>query len=276
MTRTLASQGRAGVLVALAAGLLASALPVSAQVQAIDPDVDLARDLGKAPAASTAPVASTAPAAEPRRAERPATGAVREPAAEPARAAAPVPGFDLPQAPAAAPRSVPATGVQAGAGATYRKDELVSAAQSVFGQGARNVAVAIGDVLKKQGEPNGYIVGQEGGGAFIFGLRYGSGTLHQKLQPERPVYWSGPSIGFDAGGSGGDTFVLVYNLSDPERLFKRFGAGEGQAYVVGGVNVGYLRSGNVVLIPVRMGVGVRLGVNAGYMKFSRRQNWVPF
>jgi hypothetical protein len=159
---------------------------------------------------------------------------------------------------------------------TYRKDELIAASESVFGKGARDVAAAIGDILQKQGEPNGYIGGKEGGGAFIFGLRYGSGTLYQKTREARPVYWSGPSIGFDAGLAAGDTFVLVYNLDDPERLFSRFGAGEGQAYVVGGINVSYLRKDDVVLIPVRMGVGVRLGVNAGYMKFSRKQNILPF
>ena len=100
--------------------------------------------------------------------------------------------------------------------------------------------------------------------------------MHHKVEGERPVYWTGPSIGFDAGANAASAFVLVYNLYDGEDLFKRFGAGEGQAYFVGGFNVSYLRSGNVVLIPVRAGAGLRLGANVGYMKFSRKQTWLPF
>ncbi|KAJ8138318.1 hypothetical protein OY671_008468, partial [Metschnikowia pulcherrima] len=125
-------------------------------------------------------------------------------------------------------------------------------------------------------EPNGYITGREAGGASVVGSRYGSGTLHHKVEGERPVYWTGPSIGFDAGANAGNTFVSVYNSYDSEDLYHRFGAGEGQAYLVGGFNVSYSRRGDVVSIPVRMGVGSRSGVNAGYMKFSHKQNWSPF
>jgi hypothetical protein len=146
----------------------------------------------------------------------------------------------------------------------------------VFGKGAEGLARIIEDLLKKQGEPNGYIVRPEAGGAIIVGLRYGSGTLHHKVEGEKPVYWTGPSIGFDAGANAGKTFVLVYNLYDSQDLYKRFPAGEGQAYLVGGFNASYLRQGDVVLIPVRMGVGLRLGVNAGYMKFTKHQKWLPF
>jgi hypothetical protein len=146
----------------------------------------------------------------------------------------------------------------------------------VFGKGAEGLAKLGRDILKKQGEPNGYIVGREAGGAFVVGLRYGSGTLYHKVEGQRPVYWTGPSVGFDAGANAGSTFVLVYNLYDSEDLYKRFPAGEGQAYFVGGFTASYLRYGHVVLIPIRMGVGLRLGVNAGYMKFSRKQKWMPF
>ncbi|MEL0252411.1 MAG: EipA family protein, partial [Novosphingobium sp.] len=132
------------------------------------------------------------------------------------------------------------------------------------------------DLLKKQGEPNAYIVGREAGGALVVGVRYGSGTLHHKVEGERPVYWTGPSIGFDVGANAASTFVLVYNLYDSEELYKRFPAGEGQAYLVGGFHVSYLRMGDVVLIPVRSGAGLRLGINGGYMKFSKKQNWMPF
>ena len=134
----------------------------------------------------------------------------------------------------------------------------------------------IRDILKKQGEPNGYITGREAGGAVVVGLRYGSGTLHHKIEGERPVYWTGPSLGFDFGANAGNTFVLVYNLDDSEDLFRRYPAGEGQAYLLGGFNVSYLRRDHIVLIPVRFGAGLLLGVNAGYMKFRKTQNWVPF
>lgn len=162
------------------------------------------------------------------------------------------------------------------AGETYREDDLIGAAEGLFGKGAKGLAGVIQDLLAKQGEPNGYIVGREGGGAFIVGLRYGSGTLFHKVEGERPVYWTGPSIGFDAGANAANTFVLVYNLHDSQDLYKRFPAGEGQAYFIGGFHVSYMRAGDVVLIPVRAGAGLRLGINAGYMKFSEKQNWLPF
>nr|WP_309751342.1 DUF1134 domain-containing protein [Novosphingobium sp.] len=159
---------------------------------------------------------------------------------------------------------------------TYKRDDILGAAEGVFGKGAKGLAGIIEDILRKQGEPNGYITGREGGGAFVIGLRYGSGTLFHKVEGQHPVYWTGPSVGFDAGASAGSTFVLVYNLYNSDDLYHRFAAGEGQAYLIGGFNVSYLRRGNVVLIPIRMGVGLRLGVNAGYMKFSRKQKWFPF
>lgn len=159
---------------------------------------------------------------------------------------------------------------------TYKEDDLIGAAEGLFGKGAQGVANLIQDLLKDQGEPNAYIVGREAGGAFIFGARYGSGTLYHKIEGERSVYWTGPSIGFDAGANAGNTFVLVYNLYDSEDLFKRFPAGEGQAYLVGGMHVSYMRRGDKVLIPIRVGAGLRLGVNAGYMRFSKKQRWLPF
>ena len=159
---------------------------------------------------------------------------------------------------------------------TFQKDDLIGAAEGVFGKGAAGLGGIIENILKKQGEPNGYIVGREGGGAFVLGLRYGSGTLKHKIEGERPVYWTGPSIGFDAGANAGSTFVLVYNLYDTEDLYRRYPSGEGAAYLVGGFNASYLRRGDVVLIPIRLGVGVRLGANVGYMKFSKKQRWLPF
>ncbi len=159
---------------------------------------------------------------------------------------------------------------------TFQDDDLIGAAEGVFGKGAKGLAGVIEDILKKQGRPNAYIAGREASGAFVVGLRYGSGKLFHKIEGERPVYWTGPSIGFDVGGNAANSFVLVYNLYDTEDLYQRFPAGEGAAYFVGGFHVSYLRSGDKVLIPVRLGAGLRLGANVGYMKFSKKQKWLPF
>ena len=176
----------------------------------------------------------------------------------------------------AAQPAAEADSLQTEPGTTYQGEELTNAAEAVFGPGAEGLARLIEDIIHEQGEPNGYIVGHEGGGAFIFGIRYGSGTLFHKVEGNTPVYWTGPSIGLDAGVNAGDTFVLVYNLHDTEELYNRFAAGEGQAYVVAGFNASYMRRGQTVLIPIRVGVGLRLGVNAGYVRFSKKPRALPF
>jgi hypothetical protein len=175
----------------------------------------------------------------------------------------------------AAPAPVAAAPASAGS-ATYGEDDLIGAAEGIFGKGAEGLAKLIEGILAKQGRPNAYIVGREAGGALVVGARYGSGTLHHKIEGDRKVYWTGPSIGFDAGANASNTFVLVYNLYDSEDLFERFPAGEGQAYFVGGFHASYLRKGDTVLIPIRVGAGLRLGINAGYMRFSEKQRWLPF
>lgn len=201
------------------------------------------------------------------------------PPAPPADSAPPPPtqdvNGDLIGADAAAPPADEAAATAAVSGTTYKQDDLIGAAEGVFGKGAEGLAKMIEKVLKEQGEPNAYIVGREAGGALVLGVRYGSGTLHHKIEGERPAYWTGPSIGFDAGANAAKTFVLVYNLHDSEDLYKRYPAGEGAAYLVGGFNASYLRRGDVVLIPIRVGVGARLGANVGYMKFRKKQSWLP-
>ena len=159
---------------------------------------------------------------------------------------------------------------------TYAQDDLISAAEGVFGKGAQGLAGIIEKILADQGKPNAYIAGREASGAFVLGLRYGSGTLFHKVEGQRPVYWTGPSVGFDVGGDATKVFVLVYNLYDSQDLYERFPAAEGRAYLVGGFSASYLRRGDIVLIPVRLGVGWRLGANVGYMKFSDHQRWLPF
>jgi hypothetical protein len=178
-------------------------------------------------------------------------------------------------APAATSDASERAGVAAAGGTVPRKD-VFSAAEGVFGKGTQGLANLIEDLLRKQGEPSAYITGREAGGAFVAGVRYGSGTLHHQIEGDRPIYWTGPSIGFDFGADANKVFVLVYNLHDAQRIFRRFPAAEGNAYVVGGFTASYLRRGDVVLIPIRLGVGARLGVNAGYMRFSQKNRWLPF
>ena len=238
------------------AGPLALCAPALAQpVQQVDPDKAIDADLGKAGTAKPAGSAAPAPAPAP-------TGST----AGDVVVTAPDGGGQIKdQAPNVATSDK-----------TYRAADLQKAGEEVFGEGAQGLAEMIQGLLKKQGEPNAYIQGNEGGAALIVGLRYGKGKLFHKVEGEKPVYWTGPSVGIDAGANAGKTFVLVYNLFNTEDLYKRFPAGEGQAYVVGGLTASYLRSGDIVIIPIRMGVGMRLGINAGYMKFSKKQKWVPF
>ena len=146
----------------------------------------------------------------------------------------------------------------------------------MFGRGAEGLGDMIEKLLRENGEPSAYITGREAGGAFVFGVRYGSGTLHHQIEGDRPIYWTGPSLGIDFGADATKVFVLVYNLHDSQRIYKRYPAAEGNAYVIGGFTASYLRRGDTVLIPIRLGVGARLGINAGYMRFSERNRWVPF
>ena len=275
-------RGRVWISWLAAAMLGMSATPSLAQVKTIDPNAAIDGDLGSVPPPASAQEAPTAtlsntqtypdpdvyPQAD---AATPDNRAYPDPDVYPQTAAPTAePGFEQPQS------SAPATTATSQAATTYQRDDLISAAEGVFGKGAEGLAGIIEDILKDQGEPNAYIAGREASGAFIVGLRYGSGILSHKIEGQMPVYWTGPSVGFDVGGDANKVFVLVYNLYDSEELFKRFPAGEGHLYFVGGFSASYLRSGNVVLIPVRLGVGMRAGVNVGYMKFSHEQKWLPF
>ena len=244
----------AGWLIAACAVIAA---PVTAQVKTIDPNTAAAQS-------DVAPLPG----------ER--GTAVKPPAGAPAVP----PATDMPMStpPAVQPNMVapPASSLATQKIATYRKDDLIGAAEGVFGKGAAGLAGIIERILADQGEPNAYIAGREASGAFVVGLRYGSGTLSHSIEGQRAVYWTGPSIGFDVGGDATKVFTLVYNLYDSQDLYKRFPQVEGRAYFVGGFSATYLRRGSVVLIPIRLGVGVRLGANIGYMKFSEKSKWLPF
>ena len=158
---------------------------------------------------------------------------------------------------------------------TYGPDEITQAVSGFFGVTTEAAAKAVEHVFKDQGRPDAYIKGEEGSGAFIAGLRYGSGVLVRKGAGNVKVYWRGPSVGFDVGGNASKCFTLVYNLTSDRKLFQRFPGVEGSFYFIAGIGVNYMRSGNVTLAPMRTGLGLRAGVNMHYQAYSRRRDWFP-
>jgi hypothetical protein len=159
---------------------------------------------------------------------------------------------------------------------TYSSEEIMSQGHQFFGKTTRGLAEAIEYVFQSQGQPTAYIVGEEGSGAFVGGLRFGEGTIYYKNGAKKRIYWQGPSIGFDFGGNGSRTLTLVYNSQSPEDLYSRFAGVEGSAYLVGGLGVNLQRKDDIVMAPIRTGVGARLGANIGYLKYSKRPTWNPF
>ena len=243
----------------LAIGILAA--PAAAQVRTVDPNSAIDADL--APQRSEPAPQRTPPPREVDTAVDP-YAAPPAPAPAPPREAPP-PSPDLATA---ATRNAEAS--------TYRRDDVIAAAEGVFGKGAQGLAEMIEKLLKEQGEPNAYIAGREASGAIVVGVRYGSGIITHKVEGERKIYWTGPSVGFDIGGDAAKVFTLVYNLYDTQEIFHRFPAAEGRLYLIGGFAATYLRRGNTVVIPIRLGVGWRAGVNLGYMKFTETSKWLPF
>ena len=161
---------------------------------------------------------------------------------------------------------------------TYSQQEIVQKASDFFGATTEAVAKAVERVFAEKGRPNAYIVGREGSGAVGVGLRYGDGELYMKKTGNRTakVYWQGPSVGFDLGGNASKTFTLVYNLPNVEAIYERFPGVEGSAYVVAGIGVNYQQNGRVILAPMRTGVGLRGGVNIGYLAYTKQRNILPF
>ncbi|MEE9375129.1 MAG: DUF1134 domain-containing protein [Rhizobiaceae bacterium] len=159
---------------------------------------------------------------------------------------------------------------------TFSPNELVNAGHGFFGQTSSGLATLLEKAVKAYGLPNGYILGEEGSGALVAGLRYGEGKLYTKNAGDHPVFWQGPSIGWDFGGDGNRTMMLVYNLTSVKKIYKRYFGVSGSAYLVGGLGMTVLKRGDTILVPVRTGVGARLGVNVGYLKMRNRPTWNPF
>jgi hypothetical protein len=159
---------------------------------------------------------------------------------------------------------------------TFTSNEILDTGHRFFGTVARGLAQIVERAASTWGLPNGYVLGQEAGGAITVGLRYGEGVLYTKNAGDLRVYWQGPSIGFDFGGEGARTMMLVYNLPATEAIYQRFGGIDGSAYFVGGLGMTALTINNIVVVPIRSGVGVRLGANIGYVKFTPQATWNPF
>ena len=158
----------------------------------------------------------------------------------------------------------------------FSADEIVDAGHHFFSSISRGLASVVEKAISRWGLPNGYILGEEASGAFIGGLRYGNGKLYTKNAGDMRVYWQGPTVGFDAGADGARTMMLVYNLPRTEAIFERFGGVDGSAYFVGGFGMTALVVNDIVVVPIRSGVGFRLGANVGYLKFTPSPTWNPF
>jgi hypothetical protein len=157
----------------------------------------------------------------------------------------------------------------------FSSSEIVNTGHKFFGTVSRGLAQVVEKAISQWGLPNGYILGEEASGAFIAGLRYGEGVLYTKNAGDLRVFWQGPTLGFDAGGEGARTMMLVYNLPATDAIYERFGGIDGSAYFIGGFGMTALTANNVVLVPIRSGVGLRLGANVGYLKFTPRATWNP-
>ncbi len=158
----------------------------------------------------------------------------------------------------------------------YTAQEIVDSGHRFFGATSGGLATAVENIFASYGLPNGYVLGEEGSGAFVGGLTYGEGTLYTKNAGDHKVFWQGPSLGFDFGGEGSRIMMLVYNLNQVDALYDRFVGVAGSAFVVAGVGFNVLKQGDVLLVPVRTGVGARLGVNVGYLKLTQKPTWNPF
>lgn len=159
---------------------------------------------------------------------------------------------------------------------TYSAEEIVSKGRDFFGATTEGLAKAIEKVFAEQGQPNAYILGEEGSGAVIVGLRYGKGTLNYKGGGGLPLFWQGPSAGWDFGGNASKVFTLVYNLRTTDQMLQRFPGVDGSLYVVGGIGVNYQRSGEITLAPIRTGVGLRAGASIGYLHYTLKRSLIPF
>jgi hypothetical protein len=179
-------------------------------------------------------------------------------------------------APPPSPAEPPPGAAAAPEGEGYTIDEIRNASAGFFGQVSANLGSVIEHLFRKSGRPTGYVLGTEGGGAFLAGVRYGKGTLYMRSGGTQEIFWHGPSLGADVGGEGSKTLFLIYKLERPEQLYSSFTGLDGSAYLVGGVGATLVGNGSVVMAPIRSGLGLRLGANIGYIRFTPKATWNPF
>jgi hypothetical protein len=178
--------------------------------------------------------------------------------------------------PSSPPQGSPPPGTLPANESRFNAEEIVNAGHNFFGTVSRGLAQVVERAVSTWGLPNGYVLGEEAGGAFVAGLRYGEGVLYTKNAGDLKVYWQGPSIGWDLGGEGARTMMLIYNLPNTASIYERFGGIDGSAYFIGGFGMTALTANNIVVVPIRAGVGLRLGANVGYLKFTPSSTWNPF
>ena len=172
--------------------------------------------------------------------------------------------------------AAPSMAANGSVGDTFSAEEIVQTGGQFFGSVSQGLASLVEKAASQFGLPNGYILGEEGSGALFVGGRYGEGTLYTRNQGQYPLFWQGPSIGFDVGGDGSKVMMLVYNLSSTNDVFGRYPGVDGSAYIVGGLGMTVMKKGNIVVVPIRSGVGLRAGLNVGYLKFTQQATWNPF
>ena len=170
--------------------------------------------------------------------------------------------------------SVPAS-AQGTVSETYSTNELIATGSEFFGAVSQGLASVMERAVSQFGQPNAYILGQEGSAALIAGVRYGEGAMYTRNVGQRDIYWQGPTVGFDAGADGSQVMMLVYNLPNVNQVYGRYPAVQGTAYFIGGVGMTVMKRNNVIIVPIRAGVGARLGVNVGYLKFTAQPTWNP-
>jgi hypothetical protein len=158
---------------------------------------------------------------------------------------------------------------------TFTAKDLVAAGSQFFGQVSQGLASVVETAVSQYGLPNGYILGDEGSFAIIAGARYGEGTLYTRNAGQHHLYWQGPSIGADIGGTGDRVMMLVYNLPAVPAIYDRFVGVQGTAHVIAGFGMTVVARDNVTIVPIISGIGARLGVNIGYLKFTDRQTFNP-
>lgn len=171
---------------------------------------------------------------------------------------------------------VPVVFAQGSLSDTYEGEDLITSGKEFFGSASQGLASLVERAVSQFGLPNGYILGEDAGGALFAGARYGEGVLNTRNAGAFNLYWQGPSVGFDVGGDGSKVMMLVYNLNQIQDVLGRFVGVDGSAYIVGGFGMTVIKRGNIVMVPIRSGVGARLGINIGYLKFTNEPTWNPF